>query len=178
MIPFFLFFYPPRLFEMYPVRQWRSITLWLKWGILFSLGGVMVHIAMLEDPADVSWIFGFLEYLARENDAITLGFFARFSLFFILESLVIIGTWLIKGLFIYLGYQILDPPFGEPNIAMSVAGGSMITNLWLIAPGIGPYAALLHSFILIAIVVHHINRTGPWTSAGLAAVPSFIPLLF
>ncbi len=178
MIPFFLFFFPPRLFEMYPVRQWRSITLWLKWGILFSLGGIMVHIAMLPNPSESSWLFAFLEYLARENDAITLGFLARFSLFFILESLVIIATWLVKGVIIYLGYQILDPPFAETSVAMSVAGGSMVTNLWLIAPGIGPYAAIIHSFILTAVLLHHINRTDRWTSSGLALIPSLIPLLY
>jgi len=178
MIPFFLFFFPPRLFEMYPVREWRSITLWLKWGILFSLGGVMVHIAMLASPEESSWIFAFLEYLARENDAIQLGLFARFSLFFIIETIVIIVTWLLKGMILYLGYQILDPPFAEPGIALSIAGGSMITNVWLIAPGIGPYAAVLHSFVLIAVVVHHIHRTGNGTSAGLALIPSLIPLLY
>lgn len=178
MIPFYLLFFPARVLEAYPIRYWRTITLWLKWGILFSLGGLMVHIATLDDPSSASFIFSMLEYLAEQNRAVSFPFLAQFGLFFIFEILIVLLTWVIKGSLIYLGYRMLRPRFGDPSVAMSVAGASMVTNIWLMIPFIGFYAAMIHGTVLIAYLVDRVNRTDDWDALKVAIIPGFIPLLY
>jgi hypothetical protein len=68
MLPVKLLFYPMSIVRTYPLRKWREVTLWLKWGFLFSIGAPLLRVLYSSSPESFSQIFRFLNYLAAEND--------------------------------------------------------------------------------------------------------------
>lgn len=178
MIPFQLLFYPPTIFRNYPVRQWREVTLWLKWGIMIGLGSVLVKVALLSSPENSSYIFQLLNYLGEQNDAITLNFPVKFGLFFLVEVFLIVILWLLRSALIAAAYNILDAPFTEGPFAMSIAGASLVSGIWMLLPGLtGTVLTALHGIILIAYLTSQVNRLSLGQSLGVGVLPGLIPFL-
>lgn len=179
MIPFQLLFYPPTIFRRYPVRQWREVTLWLKWGILIALSSILVSVAMLESPEDSSYIFQLLNYLGEQNDAITLSFPVKFGLFFLVEVFLIMLVWLVRSTFIFVAYQIIDTAtFTEGYFALSIAGASLVNGIWVLVPGLaGTVLGTLHGIVLITYLVSQINRVSPATALAIAILPGVFPFI-
>ncbi|MFB6344518.1 MAG: hypothetical protein ABEK50_01915 [bacterium] len=178
MIPFQLLFYPPSLFKQHPVRHWRDVTLWLKWGIIVAIGSILLKVALLETPEKTSYLFNFLTYLARENDAITMGYTLKFGLFFLIEVFLTVMVWLIRSACLFISYNIIDASFTEGPIAMSIAGASLVNGLWILIPGIaGTIIAMLHGILLIAYLTSNINRLDLTQSLAVSILPGIIPFI-
>lgn len=179
MVPFQLLFYPPILFRRYPVRQWRDVTIWLKWGILIALSSVLVSVAMLESPENSSYIFQLLNYLGEQNDAITLNFPIKFGLFFLVEVFLIVFVWLLRAAFIFGAYNFVDDAtFTEGNFALSIAGASLVNGIWILVPGLaGTIFGSLHGILLIAYLVSQVNRMSFGTAIAVAILPGIIPFI-
>lgn len=177
MLPFNLLFRPGAVMRNHPVRDWRDITLWLKWGLFFSIGGVLLKAVLADNPASISYVFTWLEWLNEYHDTVSIPVPLQFALFFIIESLFVVLAWLIKSGMILLGYQLFDDIyFDETNIAFSLAGATMITNIWHILP-YGTIFACIHSFVLIAYFTGQIHRLSPPQSL-LLAVAGLVPLFY
>lgn len=157
MLPVKLLFYPMSIVRTYPLRKWREVTLWLKWGLLFSIGAPLLRVLYSSSPESFSKIFRFLNYLAAENDSLTLNFPVKFGLFCLLLILVVVLTWLIRAGIIFLLYQFIDVTFDEGPIALSLAGASLVNGIWLLVP-FGWYLAPLHGMVLIAYLAGNVNR--------------------
>lgn len=176
MIPINLLLNPPGVVRNYPIREWRDVTLWLKWGIILSLVYVMTGVAMMKSPEDGSWIFQVIHFLEEYNDAITIPFVVKFGLFFIIESILIVIVWLIKSCMIIAGYQLIDAEFTETNIALSIAGASMVTGIWWLIP-FGYVFMSLHSLLLMSYLLGQIHRLTLIQSILLAFFPAFVPYI-
>lgn len=177
MLPFNLLFRPPALMRDHPVRNWRDITLWLKWGLLLSIGVIMLRVGLHSDPASISYIFSALEWLNGYHDTISIPPPLQYALFFIIESLIVVLVWLIKSCMILMGYQLYeDIHFDETNIAFSLAGASLVTNLWLIIP-YGTWFSSLHGLVLVTYLATQIHRlTLP--KAVLLGLAGLVPVMF
>lgn len=178
MIPFQLLFYPPTLFRRYPVRQWREVTLWLKWGILIALSSILVKIAMLESPADSSYIFQFLNYLGNQNDAITLSFPLKFGLFFLVEIFLVVINWLVRAGILTLAFNYVEVPFSEGNFALSIAGASLVSGVWMLLPGfVGVLFTAIHGVGLITYLNSQVNRLEITTGLAVSFLPGVVPFV-
>ncbi|MFB6357130.1 MAG: hypothetical protein ABEJ65_11525 [bacterium] len=180
MIPFYLLFYPPGIFKTYPVRNWREVTLFLKWGLLLSLFASIIRIIVSGSRTSISWIFWGIAQIVEYNDAIQgFPFILKMALFFIITGLIVVFVWLIKSLIIMGIYQVLgdDVVFTEPKIAMSIAAASMITNIWYMVPIVGPYFACFHGAFLVGYLAVSINRL-PLQIAIPVSIVGLIPITF
>jgi hypothetical protein len=179
MIPFQLFFFPPVLIRRYPVRQWRDVTLWLKWGLLVALASVLLKVAMLESPAESSYIFSFLNYLSEQNDAISLTYLAKFGLFVLIEIFLVVLVWLLRAGLIVGAYQLLDVrTFNEGNFALSLAGASLITGVWMLLPGLaGTILTAVHTIALLTYLVSQVHRLSIVRSIMLSLLPGLVPFI-
>lgn len=179
MIPFQLLFYPPTIFRRYPVRQWREVTLWLKWGILIALSAILLSVAMLESPGDSSYIFELLNYLGKENDAINLNFQVKFGLFFLVEVFLVVLVWLARSALIFAAYNVIEgATFTEGYFALSIAGASLVNGIWMLVPGIaGTVLGTAHGIILITYLVSQVNRVGIAKALAVAILPGAFPFL-
>lgn len=177
MLPINLLFRPAALMRNHPVRDWRDITLWLKWGLLVSIGVIMASVGLSSDPASGSYIFSALEWLNGYHDTVSIPRPLQYALFFVIESLVVVLVWLMKSCVILIGYQLFDDIyFDETNIAFSLSGASMVTNLWLFIP-FGTVLACLHAFVLITYLATRIHRLS-LPKAVLFGLAGFIPVIF
>lgn len=157
MLPLKLLFYPASIIRSYPLRKWREVTLWLKWGLLISIGAPLLRVSYSSSPESFSWIFGFLNYLAAENDSLTLNFPIKFGLFFLLLIFLVILNWLIRAGVIFLLYQTLEGTFQEGTIALSLAGASLVNGIWILLP-LGWYLTPIHGVVLLAYLAGNVNR--------------------
>lgn len=177
MIPFSLLFRPPAIIRNCPVRQWREITLWLKWGLFFSVATIMAKAILVSDPARISYVFSGLEWLNEYHDTLSIPLPLQYALFFIFETLFVVLAWAIKSLWIIFMYRVKEEIyFNETPIAFSIAGASLITNIWHIIP-YGTIFAGLHAFILITFISSRINRISIPT-ACLIGLAGLIPVIY
>lgn len=177
MIPFRLFFQPTSLFHLYPRRDWRRITLWLKWGLLFSFFGIFLKILLADDPASVSALMRFLKYLAGESE-VAIPRFINLSLFIIIKMTYLIALWLIRGLLIFIGMKFAANAFIEFPVALSISGASLVSGFWYWLPF--PYGYLLyaaHGIFLIAILKVNINREKYLPAIITGIIAGMLPLL-
>ncbi len=179
MIPIRLFFYPASLFNKYPVRVWRRVTLWLKWGLLIPYLAIILRL-VIDSPEEVSSIFSFISFAAEESE-LAIPFAVRFGLFMIIQGLIVILVWFIRGLLIYLYYRMSRVKFSEREMAFSIAAGGLVTGIWNLIP-LGffiPYVlTLLHCLFLTTYLIYRVNRTTlPQAFLG-SLLPALIPLLF
>jgi len=178
MIPFNLLFKPPAIIRNCPARDWRKITLWLKWGLLFSIGTIMLKVLISSDPAEISYVFVGLEWLNDYHDTVTIPLPLQFALFFIFESLAVVIAWTLKGAWIVTFYRLLNEKlyFNEAVIAFSIAGASLVTNIWHLLP-YGTLLAGIHALILTTYLSSKVNRVSTGT-AILIGLSGLIPVLY
>lgn len=176
MLPLQLLFFPAAIFRSHPVRKWREVTLWLKWGLLFSIVPPLLRVSLMDSPETFSGTFSLLNYLAEENDALTLDFPVKFGLFFLALIFLVLMVWLIRSGLIYLCYRMMNVNFNEGRVAMSVAGASMVNGVWLILP-LGWYLAFLHGILLIAYLTVRVNRIGAGRGLIIGFLAGIVPFV-
>jgi hypothetical protein len=152
------------------------VTIWLKWGLLISFGAIFFRVFQSSAPAETSSIIRVLEYLAVEAE-MELPPFVKFSLFFILQSLYLILIWLLRGLLIFVSYNLAESAFAEFNVALSVSAVSLIPAFWYVLP-YGYFFAAIHSLLLTAYLLININRTPTPLAFLFGILVSILPLLF
>ncbi|GEM_PF-4916119 len=179
MILFRLYFYPASLFNKYPVRVWRRVTLWLKWGLLIPYLAIILRL-VIDSPEEVSSIFSFISFVAEESE-LAIPFAVQFGLFMVVQGAVLIFVWLLRGLLIYLYYRVSRVKFDEREMALSIAAAGLLTGIWNLLPFgfLIPYVlTLLHSLFLTTYLIFRVNRTTlPQAFLG-SLLPALIPLLF
>ncbi|MGM0381801.1 MAG: hypothetical protein ACQEP7_07410 [bacterium] len=176
MIPFRLMFNPASLFREYPRREWRRITLWLKWGLLFSFFGLFLKVLIVDDPAAVSSVMRFLKYLSAESET-QIPRFINFSLFAITKATYLVILWFLRGLIIFIGMKMIARSFVELPVALSIAGASMVAGFWYWLP-YGYWFYAIHSVFLISFLMVNINRTRYYKAGLIGFVSGILPLLF
>ena len=176
MIPFRLFLKPGTIFDKYPRRDWRRVSLWLKWGLLFSLLGVFTRILLATDPVELSSIMAFLEFIAEEGEA-DIPRLVNFSLFAIVQTTYLVLLWIFRGLILYAGIKVAGESFVEFSVALSISAAGMVTGLWYLLP----YGYLLyfaHGVFLISFLLMRINRLESYTAIITAVIAVMLPLIF
>jgi hypothetical protein len=161
----------------HPVRDWRDITLWLKWGLLISVLTSFLKVWISADPTTASYVISGFDWLNNYHDTINIPLPLQYALFFIIETLSAVVLWLLKSLVLLLGYQLFEEiHFDETNIAFSLAGASMVTNVWHILP-YGTIIAALHAFVLIAYLGTQIHDI-PLSRALVLGVAGLLPFIY
>ncbi len=176
MLPLKLLFYPVSVIQTYPLRKWREVTLWLKWGLLVSIGSPLLRVSYSSSPESFSWIFGLLNYLASENDSLTLDFPVQFGLFFLLLIFLVLLNWMIRAGLIFILYQFIDGSFHEGPIALSLSGASLVNGIWLLVP-FGWYLSLIHGILLLAYLAGNVNRLDTPNAALVGVLCGGIPFI-
>ncbi len=175
MIPFRLLFQPGGIFNKYPRRDWRRISLWLKWGLLFSFFGVLFKIFIAADPASASYIISFLEYLAVEGE-FEIPRFIILSLFAITKATYLVLLWVFRGLIIFIGIKIVGKSFVEFPVALSISGAGMVTGIWYCLP-YGYLFYFVHGVFLSTFLLTKINRLENYQAIITAIIITVFPLL-
>jgi uncharacterized membrane protein (DUF485 family) len=176
MLPLQLLFYPSALLSQNPVRKWREITLWLKWGLLITLVSTVIRVLYIQAPGEYSYVFQLLNFLAEQNDNLTLGFPIKFGLFFLLQIFLTVLVWLARAGLLFIGYQFFDGEFQEGSIALSVAGATMVNGIWLLIPS-GWYLAPIHCLLLMTYLTSRIHRLSFFEGFIISLLPSIIPFI-
>lgn len=169
---------PNSIFQRYPIRHWRQVTLWLKWGLLISLLSIIVRVVIADSNTRASWIFGLLEYLNSLSEGIKLDIYAQMPLFFITVSISILVTWMLKSFILLVGYQLMDGVFLEGRVALSISAATLVTNLWYVIPYVGMIAGTVHGCILMAILVLRINRLTMPGAMAMGILGGLIPVVY
>lgn len=175
MLPFQLLFYPAAIFRNYPVRDWRRITVWLKWGLLIPFLAVILRLVFFE-PAEASSIIRLFQYFASESE-FAIPPAVRYGSFLIIEGVILLLAWLLRSGMIYLFYRLTSPSFDEGEIALSVGAASMVTGIWYLVP-YGYIIEFVHCLGLTSYLLVHINRINFPSAVPVAILPALVPLLF
>ncbi len=174
MVPFRILFNPVSISRSYPVREWRRVTVWLKWGLLLPFLAIIIRIFLA--PGESSSILRLFAYFAEESE-FAIPPIVRYGLFMIMEGIILIVVWLARGGIIFMFYRLVSPSFSEGKIALSIAGASLITGIWYLIP-YGYFPAIIHCAALTSYLLVQINRTELKFTLPVSILAALIPLLF
>lgn len=169
---------PNSIFQRYPIRHWRQVTLWLKWGLLISLLSIIIRVLLASSPTEVSFIFKLFEYLNSLSEGIKLDIYAQMPLFFITVSISILVTWILKSFILLVGYQLMDGVFEEGTVALSISAATLVTNIWYMFPYVGMIIGTVHGCILMAVLVLRINRFPAPGAMAMGVLGGLIPIIY
>ncbi len=175
MLAFKILFEPGSIFRSYPVREWRRITLWLKWGLIIPYFAIIIRIMISPEN---SLLLGYLFELAEDA---AFPVFVYYILYLIIQGFLLTLVWLVRALFILFFYRLKQPSFGETGIACSLSAASLTTGIWYILPLSFFWVylpATVHSIILTSYLIRQVNRVEKKSSIYAVILPSMVPIIF